>query len=84
LQILASLIDLVVPNSLIKLIDLRQVGIGKTGGIEFSFAIVFDKKIFEEKEEASAETPVSESEEGLIESPSPEITPEVPEGTPLE
>jgi len=71
-------------NSLIKLIDLRQVGIGKTGGIEFSFAIVFDKKIFEEKEEASAETPVSESEEGLIESPSPEITPEVPEGTPLE
>ncbi len=66
-------------DPLIKEVDLRQVGIGKYGGVEFSFEAVFDKKIFEEKEEVV----VPESEE-----PSPEITPgitpAVPEGTPLE
>jgi len=60
-------------DPLIKEIDLKQVGIGKYGGVEFSFEAVFDKQIFEEKEEA----PVSEPEE----SPSPEI---IPEETPLE
>ena len=64
-------------DPLVGQIDLKQVGIGKYGGVEFSFEVVFDKQIFEEKEEASAETPVPEPEE----SPSPEIT---PEATPLE
>jgi len=68
-------------DPLVGQIDLKQVGIGKYGGVEFSFEVVFDKQIFEEKEEASAETPVPEPEE----SPSPEITPEItPEATPLE
>ena len=64
-------------DPLVGQIDLKQVGIGKYGGVEFSFEVVFDKQIFEEKEEVSAETPVPEPEE----SPSPEIT---PEATPLE
>ena len=68
-------------DPLVGQIDLKQVGIGKYGGVEFSFEVVFDKQIFEEKEEVSAETPVPEPEE----SPSPEITPEItPEATPLE
>ncbi|MBU4351277.1 hypothetical protein L6250_02500 [Candidatus Parcubacteria bacterium] len=58
-------------NLLIKDINLKQVGIGKYGGVEFSFEVFFNKEVFEEKKEAKAEELLPE------ETSDPEISPEI-------
>jgi len=58
-------------DSSVKDINLKQVGIGKFGGVEFSFEVSFNKEVFEEKEEVETEELSPEETFG------PEISPEI-------